>query len=298
MTMKTPKTALAFMIAVMTIMIMAAKGNKENSGYITKYRPEVMSQAEEEKELQTIVITPEEPENDILEEEITVYTEDHTIIPEPTSEIAGIFPIPGAFYVKGKKHTYTGTKTYESTDKITYGVPGEVNRAASPDEDGFMMLNGRYLVAIGTAFGIEPGQYFDITLNNGTVIPCIMGDTKADCDTDESNMFTVKCKCATEFIVKISAMSEQDKLFGDCSRIKEGWDEKVILITALDQKWDGSRVEAVASKTEEDETSVNPVEEDNSAKTAEFDDTTVEIPSDDLNGKYTCPVAIYYQTEG
>lgn len=39
------------------------------------------------------------------------------------------------------------------------------------------VLNGRYLVAVKTVFG-ESGTYIDVTLENGTVIPAIVGDSK------------------------------------------------------------------------------------------------------------------------
>ncbi len=182
------------------------------------------------------------------DQELKTYTPDWPSAEELLSEegidetgIKAIYKIPEEFTDPDTSFTleYTGTKTYESTNRITYGLAGKINRAAEPDGDGFMILNGRFLVAIGTGYGIEVGDYFDIILKDKTRIPCIMGDTKADCDTDESNTFTVHTKCATEFIVKISRMSAESRKYGDVSRIRPEWAEKADLIVALDKTWDG-----------------------------------------------------------
>ncbi len=152
-------------------------------------------------------------------------------------EIDRAYMIPDTFIREDEEVEYNGAKTYESTDKITYGLAGQLNRSANADSKGFMKVDDRYLVAIGTSHGIEIGQWFDIILENGNIIPCIMGDTKADCDTDESNTFTSHSKCATEFIVKTDLLGENAK-WGDVSKIVPGWDSKVKWIISYDNKWE------------------------------------------------------------
>ena len=89
------------------------------------------------------------------------------------------------------------------------------------------MINDRYLVAIGTKYNLTIGQYFDIVLENGTVIPCILGDTKADVDTDDSNMITMQTKCATEFIVTINKLPNEIQVSGNVSSLCEDWNSPV-----------------------------------------------------------------------
>ena len=48
------------------------------------------------------------------------------------------------------------------------------------DSEGFRRIDDRYCVAIGTAFGVKSGQLFDVTLENGTTIKCIVGDIKKE----------------------------------------------------------------------------------------------------------------------
>lgn len=53
------------------------------------------------------------------------------------------------------------------------------NAAGSVFTNHVATLDGRYLVAVKPALG-EPGQYIDIALENGTVIPAIVADTKGN----------------------------------------------------------------------------------------------------------------------
>jgi hypothetical protein len=48
---------------------------------------------------------------------------------------------------------------------------------------GIRMVNGRYCVAVGSQYTTTKGQYLDVVLENGTRIPCILADCKADQDT-------------------------------------------------------------------------------------------------------------------
>ena len=62
------------------------------------------------------------------------------------------------------------------------------NAAGSVFTNHVATLDGRYLVAVKPALG-EAGQYIDITLENGTVIPAIVADTKGN-----ENYGAVDCK--------------------------------------------------------------------------------------------------------
>ena len=50
-----------------------------------------------------------------------------------------------------------------------------------PSNRGIATINGRYLVAVATTFG-GVGDYIDIVLTNGEVIPCIIADAKSSND--------------------------------------------------------------------------------------------------------------------
>lgn len=94
-------------------------------------------------------------------------------------------------------------------------------------EYGIRMADSRYIVAIGTYFTPDIGQYFDIILENGTVIPCILGDQKADADTDSDNIITKHNGCMSEFIVDSDALNKDVKFHGDMSYCLKYWDSPI-----------------------------------------------------------------------
>ena len=131
-----------------------------------------------------------------------------------------------------KKGSYTGTKSYEYASAITSkgSEAYKLKTMCIPDTQGFLRYDDRYIVAVGTYFNATVGTFIDIELENGTIIPAIVGDIKADIHTDQNNIYSMGTKCATEFIV--------DKSFkectGDVSILNPGWDSKVISISVYE----------------------------------------------------------------
>ena len=100
---------------------------------------------------------------------------------------------------------------------------------------GIRQYGDRYCVAIGTAFNADVGTYLDLILANGTVIPCIVADIKADKHTDSNNMITIANGCLTEFIVDSSALNKNAKSMGDISYCNEDWNSRVEKIRVYDK---------------------------------------------------------------
>ena len=100
---------------------------------------------------------------------------------------------------------------------------------------GIRVKDGRYCVAIGTGFNADVGTYFDLILANGTVIPCIVADIKADRHTDSNNMVTIANGCLTEFIVDSSTLNRKAKRMGDISYCNKDWDSRVEKIRVYDK---------------------------------------------------------------
>lgn len=126
--------------------------------------------------------------------------------------------------------TYHGQKTYMDyrtiTSTGTYEYKLQNTVAYTNNDDGIRMINGRYCIAVGTAFGARIGQYIDLTLENGTVIHCVMGDTKSDEHTDPEHVFTVASGCCSEFIVEIEKLNGVAKS-GDVSNAHPEWKSAV-----------------------------------------------------------------------
>ena len=92
---------------------------------------------------------------------------------------------------------------------------------------GIRMADNCYCVAIGTGFNADVGTYFDIILENGSILQCVVGDIKADEHTDKSNEVTVANDCLTEFIVDNGSLDRNAKRMGDISYCCDEWNSRV-----------------------------------------------------------------------
>jgi hypothetical protein len=95
---------------------------------------------------------------------------------------------------------------------------------------GIRQVNGRYCVAIGTAFNSNIGDYADLILSNGEIIETIVSDIKDNRDTKQNNIVTTSNGCVSEFIVDINTLNTNAKRSGDISSCKKEWDSAVIKI--------------------------------------------------------------------
>lgn len=99
------------------------------------------------------------------------------------------------------------------------------------NEVGLRVYDGRFTIAVGTYFNTAIGQYFDLVLENGTVIPCIMGDLKADIHTDSRGLFTEASGCMTEFIVDRTYLPNKNS----ATYCYEAWNSKVINVVVYNK---------------------------------------------------------------
>lgn len=76
-------------------------------------------------------------------------------------------------------------KSYEAWQKITIpGTPAykfKERVGMNFDDEGFGVVNGRYVIACTTTFG-SVGDYVDFYQDDGIIIPCIIGDEKSGKD--------------------------------------------------------------------------------------------------------------------
>lgn len=133
---------------------------------------------------------------------------------------------------------YNGKKTYEPYTTITSVNLWQykLQQKAYTNEDGFRMINGRYMIATGSGVSHDIGRYIDIVLENGTVIPCVIGDAKDDAHTDqEFHIMTKKSHCVSEFLVDTSVMNPDLQLSGNMSNYREEWNSKVVKFILYDK---------------------------------------------------------------
>lgn len=100
-------------------------------------------------------------------------------------------------------------------------------------ENGIRKHKGRYEIAIGSHFTTKIGTKIDLIIlhkdGSSSKIKCVLGDCKADCDTDTSHMYASDGSVA-EFIVNTSSLPNQARTIGDLSYISDKFEGTIIKV--------------------------------------------------------------------
>ena len=94
---------------------------------------------------------------------------------------------------------------------------------------GIRQVDGRYCIAVGSYYTEKIWTYIDLILKNGTVIPCILADCKADRDTDGMNQKTADGSLI-EFVVDTPQLSRKVRRRGDVAYATKKWNSKIVKI--------------------------------------------------------------------
>lgn len=132
---------------------------------------------------------------------------------------------------------YSKIKSFMSYKSITSKSSNQykLQQISYTGNYGIRQVKGRYCIAVGSAYTIEIGTYMDLILENGSVIPCILADCKADIHTDNSNILTSDGSLA-EFVVDVPSLSKTIRITGDISDTCEEWNSLIIGIKIYDKK--------------------------------------------------------------
>lgn len=109
-----------------------------------------------------------------------------------------------------------------------------LQKIAETDSEGLRTVKDRYCVALGSYFTSSIGQYFDLVLANGKIIPCVLADAKADIHTDAMNIFS-RSGCCSEFVVDSKSILSPVKFSGDMSKNREEWESPVVSVIVYDK---------------------------------------------------------------
>ena len=93
--------------------------------------------------------------------------------------------------------SYMDARLITSTNSAQYKLKSEYEL----DDSGIYMIDGRYACAVGSYYTTEIGTKFDVVMESGEVIPCILADCKADEHTDNLGQYTISNDSIVEFIV-------------------------------------------------------------------------------------------------
>lgn len=132
-------------------------------------------------------------------------------------------------------------KTYSKRDFKSYEDYRDITSPTSPhyrlqkhyaytNSDGIRMVEGRYCIALGSYFTTAIGQYINIVLANGTVIPCILGDQKANAHTDSLHIAHRTDGSVVEFIVDLDKLPRTPKIMGNISYSYDEWQSPVVQV--------------------------------------------------------------------
>ena len=132
----------------------------------------------------------------------------------------------------------TGFKSYMDYRTVTNKTSEQyklINLYTNTGNYGIRMVDDRYCIAVGTYFTTEIGQYLDLILENGTIIPCVLTDIKADIHTDSRNIITLANGCVSEFVVDTKSLHTTAKRMGDISYCCKEWNSPVVEIIVYNQ---------------------------------------------------------------
>ena len=128
-----------------------------------------------------------------------------------------------------KRKSYEDYHAITSTSSPHYAVS---RSCSETNEKGFRVYKDRYVVACGSAFTTNIGQVFDAVLENGTIIPCVLGDCKNDLHTVNWHTLGLDGGCI-EFIVDQGVIQSLTNT-GDVSYVMDGWNSPVVEIRLYD----------------------------------------------------------------
>ena len=98
----------------------------------------------------------------------------------------------------------------------------KLQKYAWTDEYGLRRYDDYYLVALGSYYSSTVGDCFKITLDTGESFECMVGDCKADCDTDSKHMYHPMKDGngnVVEFIVDTKSLPKEVRKMGTVSAI-------------------------------------------------------------------------------
>lgn len=131
-----------------------------------------------------------------------------------------IIKVPDDYSRRRDFKSYEDYRQIKSKNSPHYKLQNEYAYTGS---FGIRMVNDRFCIALGGYFTDIIGQYVDIVLENGTVIPCILGDQKAREHTDNMNISHLTDGSILEFIVDKPMLNDIPRKMGNISYCCDEW---------------------------------------------------------------------------
>ena len=130
-----------------------------------------------------------------------------------------------------------GKKAYMDWECITVTSSDQYKlqtQAYTDSHTGIRMVNGRYCIAIGQFFCTKIGTKIDLITDDGNIIRCILGDCKANCDTNITNMYAHDGS-VSEFIVNTSSLLPKSRNTGDVSYSSDELSSRIVRVIVYEE---------------------------------------------------------------
>lgn len=129
----------------------------------------------------------------------------------------------------------TNFKTYYHYQMITDKTSRqwELQQQAYTDDQGFRRVGEDYCVALGTYYGTDIGDGYEIILENGNSFTAILADVKQDRHTDDTNRYVPHNGNVIEFLIDIHKVDNIVKVMGSVS-VVEGFEGNVVRIEKIE----------------------------------------------------------------
>lgn len=166
----------------------------EYDNLVTKYY-NISSLADHKNEAYTKSEEPQEEITEVVEEPIS---EPISVEVEETPEeiTSNKNTVIKAFPHKSFKSYMRWTALHPQSKQGLFAA-----KATADSETGIMMYNGRYLIALGSAYADYVGEEIDVIMESGQIIPAVIGDFKADEHVDENHSTHLMDGSVIEFVV-------------------------------------------------------------------------------------------------
>lgn len=101
------------------------------------------------------------------------------------AQISNVYEIPS--WIDSSFKAYMDYRNITAVNSVQYDM--QYNWGAYTDEYGIRKIGDDYCVALGTGITSGCGERFRVTLDTGSTFTVIVGDVKADVDTDITNTY-------------------------------------------------------------------------------------------------------------
>ena len=125
------------------------------------------------------------------------------------------------------------------TDKSSKQYKLQQDPYVCVDESGFLMYRSNwYVVAMGSYWG-KVGDKFIVHLDNGELIPIIIGDIKSNRHTDKLNYAHADGHVLEFLIDSNSAPMKEVKItkHGLVNKVFKEWDSKIVAVLKMKETW-------------------------------------------------------------